>query len=194
MTWLIVGLVVFLGIHMTRVVAEDWRMRMIQRVGAQTWKRTYSAISFVSLAAIIYGFAVARADSAVLWVAPKALVPVTAALMLASMILLAGFHVKRSHVSTISHHPMLWSVVVLSAAHLLVNGRVVDALLFGAFLVWSVVDLISCYGRDARYGVAYPQPEARATLINLAMGVAFFAVFAGFLHKLLIGVSPIPAF
>lgn len=190
MVWLILGLVGFIGSHMVRVVADDWRTRTRERIGAQRYKLIYSIISVLSFALIVWGYGSARHQSPVLWTAPLPWYHVTAGLMLLSMVSLAGFHVKRSHLSVKLHHPMLWSVVLLCVAHLLVNGRVIDVVLFGSFLVWSVVDLISSYRRDVRDQIAYPAPQWRATIINIVLGVVLYLVFALYLHLLLIGVYP----
>ncbi len=191
MIWLILGLIGFLGSHLVRVAAEDWRTRTRERIGEKRYKLVYSLVSIVSFALVVWGYGLARHDSPVLWVAPRAGYHATAGLMLLSMVSLAGFHAKRSHLSVKLHHPMLWSVVLLCIAHLLVNGRVVDLVLFGSFLVWAVVDLISCYQRDVRDQIVYPAPQWRATVINLVAGVAFYLVFAFYLHYPLIGVYPI---
>lgn len=190
MVWLILGLVGFIGTHMVRVVAEDWRTRTRERIGAERYKRIYALISVLSFALMVWGYGQARHDSPLLWTAPLPWYHATAGLMLLSMVCLAGFHVKHSHLSVKLHHPMLWSVVLLCTAHLLVNGRVADVVLFGSLLAWAVLDLISCYRRDVRYQIAYPEPQARATVMNLVLGLLFYGVFAFFLHEPLIGVYP----
>ena len=45
MGWLILGLVVFLGVHSVRIVADDWRSRVRARLGEGPWKGAYSVIS-----------------------------------------------------------------------------------------------------------------------------------------------------
>ncbi|MFK8076597.1 MAG: NnrU family protein [Granulosicoccus sp.] len=192
MTILILGLIGFISVHMIRVIGEDWRTAMLERIGNKRFKMLYSIISLVSFALMVWGYAIARQKSSILWQAPAIGFYLTAVLMLLSMVLLAGFHMQRSHLSVKLRHPMLWSVVLLCVAHLLVNGRAIDALLFGSLLVWSVLCLISCYRRDARYQVEYPSPVLRTTFLNLALGVVFYAVFTFLLHAPLIGVSPIP--
>ena len=193
MTWLVLGLIGFIGAHMTRVVAEDWRTATRARIGANRYKLVYSLVSIASFALLVWGYGSARQQSAVLWVAPLGLYHLMSLLMLASMVLLAGAYVKRSHLSVRLRHPMLWSVVLFSLAHLMVNGRVADLVLFGALLAWSVVDLVSCYRRDARYGITYPVPQLRATVIHGVLGLILFGVFAMVLHAPLIGVSPMHA-
>lgn len=191
MTLLILGLIGFIGVHMTRIVAEDWRTATRERIGEKRYKIIYSLISLVSFVLMVWGYGSARYQSSILWAAPQYMYYVTAALMLVSMILLAGFHMRRSHLSVKLHHPMLWSVVVLCTAHLFVNGRVIDLVLFGSLLVWSVLDLISCYQRDVRYQIVYPAPQVRTTVINIVLGLFFYVIFAALLHAPLIGVNAI---
>ncbi len=190
MVWLILGLVGFIGSHLVRVVADGWRTRTRERIGAQRYKLLYSLVSVLSFALIVWGYGLARQDSPLLWTAPLSWYHATAGLMLLSMVSLAGFHIKRSHLSVKLHHPMLWSVVLLCVAHLLVNGRVVDLVLFGSLLVWAVLDLISNYQRDVRDQIAYPAPQWRATFMNLVLGLVFYGMFAFVLHEPLIGVAP----
>ncbi|MBY0437269.1 MAG: NnrU family protein, partial [Burkholderiales bacterium] len=62
MTLLVIGLIVFLGVHSTRIFAEAWRGTMVQRLGANGWKGVYSLVSLVGLALIVVGYGAARAD------------------------------------------------------------------------------------------------------------------------------------
>lgn len=191
MAGLILGLVLFIGTHSVRIVADDWRSHVRQSMGAGRYKAIYSVLTVIGFALMVWGYGQARMDSTLLWAAPMGLYHATAGLMLVSMILLMGFHFGRSAISVKVHHPMLWSVVVLCSAHLLVNGRVADLVLFGSLGVWAVLDLISCYWRDVRDGVTYPKATTKATVLNLVSGVVAYGVFAFFLHEPLIGVRPV---
>ena len=44
MALLIVGLVIFLGVHSVRIVADDWRTAQIAKRGPKTWKGIYSVL------------------------------------------------------------------------------------------------------------------------------------------------------
>jgi len=63
MAILVLGLVIFLGLHSTRIVSESGRERAIARIGESPWKGIYSALSAVGLILIIWGFARARYDA-----------------------------------------------------------------------------------------------------------------------------------
>ena len=57
--------------------------------------------------------------------------------MLVSMLLLAGYFFKQSHIAVAVHHPMVWSLAVFGLAHLIANGSAADVVLFGAFFIWA---------------------------------------------------------
>jgi len=190
MATLIIGLVVFLGLHSTRIFADDARAKAIARLGEGPWKGIYSLLSLIGLALIVWGFAQARWNAAVLWAPPVFIRHIAIALMLVSLILLGGYVFKKSHIAVAVHHPMVWSVAVWSAAHLFANGSAADLALFGAFLVWAAADLVAAYGRDQRAAIIYPSPEWRGTVGAVVLGVVLWAVLLGGLHLWLFGVSP----
>ena len=185
---LAIGLILFLGLHSTRIVAEGGREAAIARMGEGPWKGFYSLLSIVGFVLIIWGFARARGDAAALWSPPIFFRHLALTLMLISLILLGGYFFKKSHVAVAVHHPMVWAVLVWSLAHLLANGSAAELLLFGAFFVWSAADLWSSYARDA--GKVYPAPEWGATAGAIVVGVVLFALFVGGLHRWLFGVAP----
>ena len=56
MAYLILGLVLFLGVHSVRIVAEGWRTRTLARVGEGTYKGIYTALSLLGLGLIVWGY------------------------------------------------------------------------------------------------------------------------------------------
>jgi uncharacterized membrane protein len=191
MAILVLGLVIFLGLHSTRIVSESGRERAIARFGEGPWKGIYSLVSAVGLVLIVWGFARARYDAPQLWTPPSGARHITMLLMLVALILLASYFFKRSHIAVIVHHPMLWAVLLWSAGHLIANGSAADLVLFGAFLVWSTADLASSYARDRRNGIVYPTPELGATAGAVVVGLVVYALLIGGLHFWLFGVSPL---
>ena len=55
MALLIVGLVIFLGVHSVRIVADDWRPAQIAKRGPKTWQGLYSVLSLIGCVVIVYG-------------------------------------------------------------------------------------------------------------------------------------------
>ena len=191
MAILVLGLVIFLGLHSTRIVSESGRERAIARIGEGPWKGVYSLISAIGFVLIVWGFARARYDAPQLWTLPAGARHITMLLMLVALILFASFLFKRSHIAVLTHHPMLWSVLLWSAGHLFANGSAADLVLFGAFFVWSAADLVSAHARDRRNGVVYPEPQVAATAGAVVVGLVVFALLIGGLHLWLFGVSPL---
>ena len=191
MALLVFGLVIFLGVHSIRIFAESGRARSMARLGESGWKAVYGLLSLAGFVMIVYGFGEARATASILWAPPIWTRHIALLLMLVSMILLAAYGLKTSHIAVALHHPMLWGVLVWSFAHLIANGSSADVVLFGAFLVWSILDLRSCYARDRANAVVYPAPNWGATIGAIVVGAVVWLAFLFGLHLWLIGVSPL---
>ena len=54
---LILGLIVFLGVHSVRIVAPAWRDAQIARLGENGWKGLYSIVSLVGFVLFVWGYA-----------------------------------------------------------------------------------------------------------------------------------------
>jgi len=91
--YLILGLLIFLGVHSVRIVADDWRTRNLTRLGALPWKAWYSVASLVGFALIVWGFGLARQLPLQLWQPPLAMRHLASVLTLISFVLLAAAYV-----------------------------------------------------------------------------------------------------
>jgi len=190
MTYLILGLILFLGVHSTRIVADGARTRAIERMGANAWKGLYALISLAGFALIVWGYGLSRAEGGFLWNPPVWTRHVTALLMLVSFILLAAAYVPGNSIKAAVGHPMAAGVKIWAFAHLLSNGRLGDIVLFGAFLVWAVASFTAARRRDRAAGVVYPSRGAMPTLAACGAGLALYLGFVFGLHMWLIGVRP----
>jgi len=189
-TILLAGLIVFLGAHSTRIFADDWRSAQRKRLGENAWKGIYSIVSVIGFGLIIWGYGMARQQPVVLWVPPAAMRHAAALLTVIAFVLLVATYVPRNAIKARLHHPMVLSVKVWAFAHLLANGTLAAVLLFGAFLAWAVACYIASKRRDRAAGTQYPAGTASATMATVAIGAAFWALFAFWAHGLLIGVRP----
>ncbi len=190
MGMLILGLVLFLGVHSVRIVADGWRTQVIAQRGDGFWKGLYSVLSVVGLVLVVWGYGLARQQPVVLWVPPVATRHVAALLTLVAFILLTAPYVPRNGIKAWLHHPMVLGVKVWAFAHLLANGNLADVVLFGAFLIWAALSFRAARARDRAAGTVYPRGTAAATAITLVVGTVAWVVFTLWLHVLLIGVRP----
>ena len=190
MTILILGLLVFLGVHSTRIVADGWRSAQLQRLGEGPWKGIYSLLSVAGFALIIWGFGLARHAPEQLWTPPAAMQYVAGLLTLIAFILLAATYVPRNAIKASVHHPMVLAVKVWAFAHLLATGTLADVVLFGAFLVWAVASFTAARKRDRAANTQYPAGTPAGTVTAVVGGAAVWAAFAFWLHGPLIGVRP----
>jgi uncharacterized membrane protein len=185
MTLLILGLIVFLGIHTFTTLREP-RAALIGKLGEGPYKGLYSLVAGVGLVLIVWGFARYR-DTAYLeiWAPPGWLHPVVLVLMWLSFVALAATYSPTGWIKGRLRHPMLLGIKSWAFAHLLANGDLGALILFGALLAWAVYDRIAVKRRG---DMGAPRSEfAIGDVIALVAGsVAYFAMF--WLHPLLIGV------
>ncbi len=191
MTILILGLILFLGVHSARIFAEGWRAQQILRVGEQRWKGVYSLVSIVAFVVLVYGYGLARQAPIVLYSPPTWAKHLVALLMIPSFILLAAAYVPGTRIKKAVGHPMVLGVKTWAFAHLLANGTLHDVVLFGAFLAWAVADYISCRRRDRAAGRVYVTGPVSRDAIAVAVGLIAWVAFAFWLHGWLIGVRPL---
>lgn len=191
MAMLILGLVLFLGVHSARIVAEGWRTQMLARVGELPWKGIYSAVSVAGFVLLVWGYGLARQQPVVLWTPPRGMNHLAALLMVVAFVLLVATYVPRNGIKARVHHPMVLSVKVWSLAHLLSNGTLADVVLFGAFLVWAVFSFRAARRRDRAANTVYAAGTASGTALTVGVGLVAWAAFAFWAHAALIGVRPL---
>jgi uncharacterized membrane protein len=190
MTALVAGLVLFLGVHSVRIVADDWRTAQIERLGALRWRGLYSLVSLVGLVLIVWGYGQARLDPVVVWTPPQWTRHVTSLLVLPSFVLLVAGNMRGTKMKAALGHPMVLGTKLWAFAHLLSNGMLADIVLFGSFLAWAIADYASARRRDRAAGTVYPPGTVKADMIAMTIGLAAWAAFGLWLHGPLIGTRP----
>jgi uncharacterized membrane protein len=211
MTWLILGLILFLGAHSVRVVADNWRTQKIEAWGDKAFKGVHALVSLLGFYLLVVGYGEARLETVVLWNPPIFTKHISLLLMLFASILLVAAYIPRNHFKMRMGHPMVLSVKVWALSHLLANGNLADIILFGAFLIWAVLNFKSARARDrARLQIsqapegltsdvnpnassedAPAKPNLLATFITLGGGMALWAVITFVLHAKVVGVAPL---
>lgn len=180
------GIALFVATHSVSIVAGDWRDRMARRLGEWPWKGLYALFSLAGIGLIVTGYGLARPDPVLLYAPPPALRGIALVLLLPVFPIFLSAYLP-GRIKTATHHPILLSTILWAIAHLMVNGTLADASLFGAFLVWALLDWNSMRHRSPR--PIPTAPESRANdVIALVLGLGIYAAVLFDLHARLIGV------
>ncbi|WP_291853806.1 NnrU family protein [Bradyrhizobium sp.] len=189
---LILGLIVFLGVH-TLPTQRKLRAQVIASMGEAGYKIGYMLASFAGLALIIWGFGVYRATGWIdVWNPPTFLKHIAIALMLPAVILVVASYL-RGRIYTTLKHPMLAGIKLWAASHLLANGDLGSILLFGSFLGWAVFDRISLKHRSDAGAPPIPVGGLGNDLLAIAVGVVAYLALAFVFHPAAIGVAVVGA-
>lgn len=188
MLLLVVGLLIFLGLHLlpTNVSLRDG---LVAKFGEPAFKGLFAVGSLIGFALIVYGYGQLQgsANNPVLWEPPTWTKHIAFLLMIPAMIFLVAAYVP-SRIRSALKHPMLLAVKIWALAHLLANGDAASLLLFGGFLAYAVYDRISL----KRRGNLGPGP-ANVSVINdvavVAVGLGLYLGMMFWGHGYLIGVG-----
>ncbi|WP_062015304.1 NnrU family protein [Aureimonas sp. AU4] len=189
MLLLVLGLVLFLGIHSLRIAGDGPRAAIVARLGDGPYKGLYSVLSLAGLVLIGQGYGHALAASGMAWTPPTGLRHLALLLVPIAFVLVASAYAPAGRIKRLARHPMVLGVGLWALGHLLANGETANVVLFGAFLVWAAADYAGSL-RRAPQPVAGPvSPKGDAIAVTVGLGLALAFILG--LHQWLIGVSPL---
>ena len=189
MIFLIAGLVLFLGIHSVRMAAPGFRDGVMAARGEGAWKGLYSLVALAGLVLTVWGYGQAR-PGALLWEPPAFLAHVNLLLMWPALILLVASQFPAGRIKKAVKHPMLLSVKIWAFGHLLANGELAAIVLFGAFLVWAILNRIAVKRRG---DPVFATVSVRNDILSVVIGTALYLWILLQGHAWLIGVPVLPA-
>ncbi|OEY65989.1 NnrU family protein [Marinobacter sp. X15-166B] len=187
MSLLVIGLVLFFGMHSISIVALPVRDKLAAK-SEPGWKLIYSVVSIVGLVLMAKGYADLRQVPTHLYVPPLWMRPVAAILLLPTFVLILAPYFP-GRIKNLVSHPQLVAVKLWAVAHLLVNGTLADLLLFGSFLLWAVADRVSMKTRIARPVPGVPTSRMNDVIVVVG-GIALYGAIVVWLHEMLFGVRP----
>jgi uncharacterized membrane protein len=181
---MILGLVLFLGIHLLPV-ATRLRSVVAARMGDRKYRGAFSLVSVLGLILIVVGYRMAPDDV-------RLFAPLPAARSAAPLVITLAFVLfasanMRTHIRHALRHPMLLGLLLWSGTHLLANGDLAGSILFGSFFVYSIVDLASAVARGA---VKPLVPTWKHDLIAVVSGVVLSWLVMRF-HGSIFGTAPV---
>lgn len=192
MLMLVVGLIVFLGIHLLPT-SPQLRGGLVDRYGENAYKIAFSVIALIGLAMIVAGYGRVQglpSKNPDLWYPPLWMRHIALSLMPFSFILLAAAYIP-SHIKRVTRHPMLLAVKIWALAHLLANGDAASLLLFGSFLAYAVYDRISVKHRVGIKELDAPSGYG-GDVLAVAIGLGAYVAMLLWGHARLIGVGLLP--
>ena len=144
----------------------------------------YGFLSLVGFILMVWGYGLARP-------APELFTPPswgrlsTYILMLPAFILLASAYVPRGYIKHYAKHPMLLATILWSFGHLLSNGEVNSAILFGGFLAFALVDRLSVMNRTE----PIQKISTVSDVVAVIIGIIAYGLTLKLLHPALIGIA-----
>ena len=171
MTLFLTGLIVFFGVHLVPVFS-DLRGRLIQRLGEPVYKTAFALISAVGFVMMLYG----RGDMAFVpvFTPPAFSKGLAMIVMLPAFVLLVAAYFP-CNIKRWVGHPMLLAVFLWSSVHVLANGDRASLMLFGAFLLYAIIDWLSARKRPAKPMSAFS--PTRDFVVVVVGVVAYVLVF-----------------
>jgi uncharacterized membrane protein len=194
MTLLLLGLVIFIGTHLS-TTARGNRKALVARLGEGGYRSIYSLLSLIGIVLIVIGYGQYRASGYIpVWEPPVFTRHLALLLVWFAFVAFAAAYLP-GRIRARLKHPMLAGVKIWAFAHLLANGDLGSIVLFGSFLAWAVVARISTRYRDevvVHGGPAAAPAGWRNDVLAVVIGTVAYLAFAFWLHPWLIGVPVLP--
>lgn len=184
MLLLIIGLLLWMAVHLSTAMLPTHRTALIARFGEIPYKGIYALLIGSALALIIVGWQASTPQF--FYFAPPAMRHVTMLLMLFTLILLVAAQMP-TDIKRVIRHPQLLGVKIWAFAHLLSNGEQRSVLLFGCLLMWAVLEIIFINRRDKKWVKPEPVGMVRSCLPVVIGLVVYGLVF--YFHAYIAGVA-----
>lgn len=134
MLLILLGLLLWTGVHFWKRIAPDHRARF-----GESGKAIVALGAAIAIVLMVIGYR--SADGSVYWGHNPALVGINNLMMLLAFYLFAASGAKTA-VTKWVRNPQLTAVKLWALAHLLVNGDTPSFLLFGGLFAWALAEVI----------------------------------------------------
>lgn len=183
MALLVLGVLLFAGVHLTKSTAPALREAMLQRLGGNGYRGLFSLLVLGSIGLMVFGW---RQTVPQYLYSPSAALQAPALFLLVVAFWLLVVSSRPSRVHRLLRHPQLTGVALWGVAHLLLNGDSRALVLFGGMAAWALLEMFAINRRDGAWVKRAP-PGLGADVINLLITTVVLAVLV-YLHPWFSGV------
>jgi hypothetical protein len=181
----LLGLILFLGVHSIGIFADQWRNTQVSKLGHRKWKLLYSVFSMIGLLLMTIGYKQHSGPADIpIWSPPAWTWYFLVYSNLVPIILLVATYVPHNAIKIELKDPMTIGVIIWAATHLMNVASFGGMILFTSFLLWAILDLITCRKRRANLNPPQAKISIPMTFITLILGLGLWSLFDRYAHYL----------
>ncbi len=169
---LILGLVLWSGIHLFPSIAKDTRGNIISKLGLGSFKGIFALLIVLSVVFIVFGWrSIEPADVYIPYSWGR---HATFLFVLLTFILFVAAR-RKTNIKRVLRHPQLIGLVFWSLGHLLANGDNRSLILFCWLAVWAILEMIMISRREG----AWKKPDVvpvKNDIITVIGGCVLYVV------------------
>ncbi len=184
MLLLVIGLLIWVTVHLFPSVFKNARSNIIGKIGLGPYKGLFALLILLSIVLIVFGWRSTTYQD--IYYPPVWGRHVTYLLVLVTFILFAAAKSK-TNIKRFLRHPQLTGLVLWSVGHLFANGDNRSVILFITLGVWAIVEIILINRREG----AWRKPQAvsiKNDVITLIKGSVGYVILM-FLHTYITGIA-----
>ena len=183
MSMLVIGVLLFAGVHFIPSLAPGLKQGAMEKMGENGYKGVFSLLLLGALALIIFGWR--GADPVYFYAPPAYLHKFAICLMFVAFWIMTASNTK-SRIRQVVRHPQLTGVALWGFSHLLLNADSRSLVLFGGLALWAVAEIFAINRREGVW-IKDEVPGWGAEGVTLLAAVVTFGVLTYF-HTWLSGV------
>lgn len=175
MTLLILGALLFAGVHLVPSMAPSLKSLCQGKLGEGGYKGVFSLLLLLSFALMIMGWRSSQPE--LVYLPEPALRHPAMGLILVAFFMLVISN-RPSRLRNWIRHPQLTGVLLWSCAHLLINGDSRSVVLFGVMGLWCIAEIIAINKREGVWKKSDAPPLGTELVSLLITGVVVAIVIA----------------
>ena len=170
---LILGVVMWAGIHLFPALAAGARAKMVARVGAGAFKGIFALLIVASVLVIVMGW---RATHVVDIYVPPAWGRMASFVLVWLTFVLFVAARRKTNIKRVLRHPQLTGLVLWSIGHLFANGDSRSLILFTGLGAWAVLEMILISRREGAWQKPAQVPVSSDAITVIAGSVVYALV------------------